>query len=775
MTKTSAPKKPSSPARKQPESNGAPRRTPSTSALRLRRTEMLLDISHKMAALDTLDEVLLALVDIVTHETKAERGSLFLNDPSSGELYSRVAQGEDIREIRMLNDTGIAGWVFTSGEGRIVHDPYADPHFNRTIDEQTGFRTRNILCAPITTVRGEVIGVVQALNKQKGRFTKDDMALLEAMTTQACIALQNTQTIERMEKKRVQELEFLDIVADVTGEINLNALLQKVMGEATRMLGAERSTLFLNDDKTQELWSSVGEGLDQVQIRLPNHLGIAGSVYTSGQTVNIPHAYADLRFNPSFDKKTGFFTRSILCVPVVNKAGRVIGVTQCLNKRGGPFTGEDEQRLKAFTAQVSIGLENAKLFSDVQNMKNYNESMLQSMSNGVVTLDEDGRIVTCNAAGVAIFKAEDSAAIISKPADEFFSAPNDWVIEKIHKVDKTQISDITVDGELTFGGEKISVNLTVLPLISTDKNKLGAMIMIEDISAEKRMKSTMSRYMDPGVADQLLGQGENLLGGTATTATVLFSDIRSFTTITEELGAQGTVQLLNEYFTIMVDCISHEGGMLDKFIGDAIMAAFGIPIAHGDDEDRAVRAAIAMIVKLHEWNEVRIARGQRPIDHGIGLNTDTVVSGSIGSPKRMDYTIIGDGVNLAARLESACKQYSANLLISEFTFARLKGTYRIRDIDDVVVKGKTKPVRVYEVLDHHSEDTFPNAMELINHFKEGRTQYHKGNWDKAVKSFEQCLTINPRDGLSQTYIERCRHLKKDAPKDWRGIWVMSSK
>src|SRR3546814_13567140 len=127
--------------------------------------------------------------------------------------------------------------------------------------------------------------------------------------------------------------------------------------------------------------------------------------------------------------------------------------------------------------------------------------------------------------------------------------------------------------------------------------------MIEDISSEKRMKSTMSRYMDPGLADQLLKGGEDILGGKNTTATVLFSDIRGFTTLTEELGPQGTVSLLNEYFTIMVDCIQREEGMLDKFIGDAIMAAFGMPIPLGADEDRSVRAAVAILSALAVWTK----------------------------------------------------------------------------------------------------------------------------------------------------------------------------
>ena len=174
--------------------------------------------------------------------------------------------------------------------------------------------------------------------------------------------------------------------------------------------------------------------------------------------------------------------------------------------------------------------------------------------------------------------------------------------------------------------------------------------MIEDISSEKRMKSTMSRYMDPGIADQLLEEGSDIMGGLDTTATLLFSDLRSFTNITESLGAQGTVKLLNEYFEIMVECITEQGGMLDKFIGDAIMAAFGLPISHDDDEDRGVKAGINMIERLWNWNDQREKEGKPPLDMGLGLNTDKIVAGNIGSQKRMDYTMIGDGVNLAARL-----------------------------------------------------------------------------------------------------------------------------
>jgi len=234
------------------------------------------------------------------------------------------------------------------------------------------------------------------------------------------------------------------------------------------MTDAERSTLFLNDDKTGELYSRIGEGLATTEIRFPNNVGIAGAVFQSGETINIPHAYADLRFNPSVDRKTGFFTRSILCTPVANKSGKIIGVTQVLNKRGGPFTKEDEMRLKAFTAQVAIGLENAKLFDDVQNMKNYSEGMLESMSNGVITLNEDGKIITCNSAGMRIMKVLPSE-ILNRKVEEFFSGVNAWVLEKIERVGKEQVQEVLMDADLAFGEAKLSVNLTILPLISIEK------------------------------------------------------------------------------------------------------------------------------------------------------------------------------------------------------------------------------------------------------------------------------------------------------------------
>jgi adenylate cyclase len=744
---------------------------------RLKDVRVLLNVATRISATESLEEVLEALVEMTSVAIECDRVTFFLHDQGSGELYSRIAQGIGRREIRLLDSEGIAGVAFRTGESIIVADAYADPRFNPKADQETRYLTKTVLCVPLRTPKGDIIGVAQALNKVEGSFTSRDRALLEGIAAQSVPALKSSQTVERMQKARAQELAFLDIVADITSQLDLDQLLQRVMAEATRILGAERSTLFLHDEKTGELFSRIAMGASVNEIRFPKQAGIAGAVFTTGKTVNIPHAYADLRFNPAFDRQTGFFTRSILCTPVINKQGKIIGVTQVLNKSGGAFSSEDESRLKAFTAQVSIALENAKLFDDVQKIKNYNESMLESMSNGVITLDESDTIVTCNTAGARMLKQAFSE-IIGRTAHQFFGERNAWIIERIEKVRSEKVANLAMDVELRFDEHAISVNLTILPLATGDGKQLGTLLMIEDISAEKRVKATMARYMDPTIAARMLDDRSetSILGGASTRATILFSDIRDFTTLTEELGAQGTVAFLNEYFALMVECIAREAGMLDKFIGDAIMAAFGLPISHDDDEDRAVRAAIAMLRECRRWSSERSKRGQRPVEMGVGLNTDMVVSGNIGSAKRMDYTIIGDGVNLASRLESACKIYSAQILLSEHTYARLRGIYRLRNIDQVVVKGKTEPVSVYEVLDHHTEETFPNIMDVVNYFNEAMQHYRGARFEKAIVQFTKALEYNPNDKLSALYIARCQHLSERPPgSNWNGVWVMAQK
>ncbi|MFH1724509.1 MAG: GAF domain-containing protein [Elusimicrobiota bacterium] len=742
----------------------------------LDRISALVEVNNKVSDTLSLDVLLPRLMEIVTVALHSDRSTLFLNDPDSRELFSRVAQGDSVGEIRFPNRAGVAGSVFTSGEAVVIPDAYKDPRFNQEVDKKTGYRTRNILCTPLKR-KGRVIGVTQVLNKREGDFDEDDLTLLEALTSQAASALENARLYEKVDKARKEEAQLLEVSSAIASELNLDTLLTKIITVTTQMLDADRSTLFVFDKKADQLWSRVAQGLESKEIRIPSSAGIAGSCFTSGETINIPEAYEDSRFNPAVDNKTGYRTRTILCMPVINKEGEKLGVIQALNRRGGPFGPADEKRLKAFTAQAAIALENAQLFEDVTNERNYNESILKSLSNGVITLDVERALIKVNDAALKILKWRREDVVGRSAAEVFSDESNHWVLESFEKVVKSGKVDITMDAEVKLaGGERVSANLTVVPLIDINDEAIGYMLIIEDVTSEKRMKSTMARYMTKEIADRLMEGGEEALGGNAQVASVLFSDIRSFTTISEELGARKTVSMLNDYFTDMIDVIFHHNGILDKYIGDAIMAIFGAPFQTENDADNAVGAANEMIRALRKLNALRALKDYQEIKIGVGVSTGELVAGNIGSPKRMDYTVIGDTVNLAARLEGATKYYGVQVLLSEFTIESLKAATPCRELDLIRVKGKTKPVSVFEALGHHSADSFPRMTQTLAAFERGLKHYRRRDWRQAFSGFQAALDANPNDGPSRLYLERCRHYRESPPDaSWDGVWVMKTK
>lgn len=573
-----------------------------------------------------------------------------------------------------------------------------------------------------------------------------------------------------------EEQRILAISHDLAGELQLDLLIARIMRETTDLLNAERSTLFLHDPRTDELYSIFAEGDAITEIRLPCTRGIAGTVFTSGRSENITDPYADPRFDQSVDRKTGFRTRSILCQPIVNKHGGRIGVTQVLNKKGaGCFSEKDEARLRAFSAQIAVSLENAKLFDDVLSMKNYNESILESTSNGFITLDAEQRIVTANTAALDLLGVKESLA--GKSAEDVFAGPNQWVIEKLERSQLAGETQLAVDAEIVRSTDvPASVNLSAAPLIDANEARIGSMLVMEDITSEKRVRSTMARYMSKEVADQLLQAGEDVLGGRDQTVSVLFSDVRGFTTIAEAIGARETVTMLNEYFTEMVDVILEAGGILDKYIGDAMMALFGAPFAGPTDADNALTAANRMLMCLADLNARRGRDGKPPLSVGIGVSTGDVIVGNIGSSKRMEYTVIGDNVNLASRLEGANKFYGTRILISEFTRATLTKEFLTREVDLIRVKGKDDPVAVFESLDH-CRDSLGSALdEMLGAYGAGLAAYRARRWGDAERAFTDACRAVPDDGPSAMYIERCRQFAKAPPPDaWDGVWSLTAK
>jgi adenylate cyclase len=227
----------------------------------------------------------------------------------------------------------------------------------------------------------------------------------------------------------------------------------------------------------------------------------------------------------------------------------------------------------------------------------------------------------------------------------------------------------------------------------------------------------------------------------------------------------------------MVDVVFHHGGILDKFIGDAIMAVFGAPFARPDvDPINAVSTALDMQAQLAAYNGERRARGQRPIDIGIGISTGEVVCGNIGSQKRMDYTAIGDGVNLASRLEGATKQYGARILISEFTRDRVGSRFVMRELDRIRVKGKQHPVRVYEVLARQGEGLAAETARALQAHERAMGLYRDRAWPDALRAFEEAQAAAPSDAVFDLYAKRCRYFLEHPPgHDWDGVWDLKEK
>ena len=294
---------------------------------------------------------------------------------------------------------------------------------------------------------------------------------------------------------------------------------------------------------------------------------------------------------------------------------------------------------------------------------------------------------------------------------------------------------------------------------------------------KRKVAKLFGRYVSKDVYAQLMANpGSASLGGQRRDMSVLFSDIRGFTTLSEAGTPESVVHTLNEYFTQMVRVVFEHKGTLDKFVGDMVMALFGAPVDDPEHADHAIGAAIDMIKELGILNDRWGQEGRVLLDIGVGINSGDMVAGNIGSESIMAYTVIGDNVNLGSRLESLCKSYGAHIIISESTAKQTRHGWKLRELDLVVVKGKTEPVAIFEVLDYHTAESFPNIDEAIGVYGRALAHYRAQEWDQAVAAFRECQRLSPPDKLPAIYIDRCEYWRAHPPDaGWSGVWVMKSK
>ena len=276
----------------------------------------------------------------------------------------------------------------------------------------------------------------------------------------------------------------------------------------------------------------------------------------------------------------------------------------------------------------------------------------------------------------------------------------------------------------------------------------------------------------PDVIDEVFKNPEKMLVGKDEVLAVLFSDIRSFTSISEKMRPDELVTVLNSYFKVMVDIIMARNGVVDKYIGDAIMAFFGAPVRRQDDGLQSVMAGIEMIDALKGWNADQEKKGKPPFHIGVGIHYGVVTVGNMGMEKKMNYTVIGDTVNLASRLEGLTKYYHQTLIISESLHPKVKDAMSTRLLDTVAVKGKKKGVRIYTASTAPSSEE-KDAWELHN---AAMDEYYKRNFSRASSLFRDVHHILPGDEVSHMLMQRSQDfVKNPPPPSWDGVHEMTTK
>jgi adenylate cyclase len=792
-------------------------------------------VNQTLSMLDSqgFDAILQEMLQSITLKTGellgADRTTIFLLDEEKHELWSIVAAGEGDKslEIRIPADKGIAGEVATFRSViNIPYDFYSDPRsvFAKEQDKRTGYRTYSMLALPLLNEEGQLVAVVQLLNKLKNGsdcdtpfadridirgFTTNDEQLFQEFALSIRLILESSRSFYVATQKQRAAAALMKAIKSLSqSSLDLEDTLKRVMDEAKELMNADRSTLWLIDCETGQLWTKITQDNGSTkELRIPIGKGFAGKVAVSGKPLNIPFDLYDLPDSETaknMDQQNGYRTCSLLCMPVFNADQELIGVTQLVNKKKkgdfpsynpefwptapecfqASFDKNDEEFMEAFNIQAGVALQNAKLFAQVKQQEQMQRDILRSLSNGVISTDKSGYIIAANESAKRLLGLNEEDRLegqlinnVIKIKEGDFSK---WCQQALTIADSKNAQQYYPDRTLIHGEEENSINLSINTIADASDQGLpcGALVVMDDISDEKRLKSTMYRYMTQELAEELLKLDDAKLGGDRKEVSILFSDIRGYTTLTENLEAEEVVSMLNEYFESMVEAVFKHKGTLDKYIGDAIMAVFGSPLPLDEHAWMAVKTSLEMRYRLQEFNHRRHTENKPRINIGIGINSDTVISGNIGSSKRMEFTAIGDGVNLGSRLESVSKHYGSDIIISDNTYKPCEHMIWARELDYIRVKGRNEPVAIYELLGLRTEPISGEKLELVERYHKGRYYYINRDFKIAEQMFSQVLDIDPHDQAATLHLRRCRHWLDKPPSDddWDdGVWTFKDK
>jgi len=609
------------------------------------------------------------------------------------------------------------------------------------------------LQATINQAREHLSHLEQDLNTSGGRRSRPPQsgpALVQQTGERLQVLHQDLEQLQQEITNLEQERQRLDSLYGVSqvinSTLNLEMLLNLVMDMIIQVTRAERGFLMLlNENPPDSPTEDLAAALEVRVARNMDRETIAGSDFSrsiitqvaqGGQPILTTDAQVDPRFRTQASV-ISFSLRSILCVPLLVK-DQITGVVYVDNRiKSGLFSQQDLDLLAAFANQAAIALENARLFESVQQkvveittMKTHMENIFASVASGVVTTDVANRITTFNRAAETIFALPASQAL-GQPYQEVLRASEDPELPAlVAEVWQGAPGYIPHELEVDVPGRgRASLRLLLSGLRDANSDIVGTTIVVDDLTVRRlleaerrreeqekhRIKELFQRYVAPTVVNRLLSDPSQVaLGGERREVTVLFADIRGYTALAEQMPPEELVALLNEYLALMTEAVFEHEGTLDKFMGDAVMAFFNAPEPQPDHALRAVLTAQAMQSALAKHRqqhtpELRkrlstlmgralLAKRQRhprepAVSYGIGISTGEAVVGNIGGAQVMNYTVIGDAVNVAQRLQAGAD--AGQVLLSESTYTRVRDRVTATSLGPVTVKGRSEPVHVY--------------------------------------------------------------------------------
>lgn len=510
------------------------------------------------------------------------------------------------------------------------------------------------------------------------------------------------------------ELEtLLDITNDLNSFEEIPVLLQEILVKSCAVLNASSGLILIEDDNSNVL--NIGADFN-IDISALN-----GIIFNKNKGVikEINQSRKTLCFKISQDNYF-YGTNCVYCLiaPLLDKqklAGAIVLFDKESRKGISPFIDSDSNMLSAIASQAGIAYNNIKLIENIKEAKAFNENVMQSIATGVFTTNLMGEINHVNRTAVSILNF-DKEYIIGNHYGYIFES-NEQILELISKCEQESITVSESQVQLQFDDKTTTVNISVSPLLNDFNQPLGTVVALEDLSNINKLKSTFKKYVSNQIVDQLL-ENEDLLslGGQEQDATILFSDIRGFTSLSENMTPNEVVETLNDYFNQMIEIIFKYNGILDKIIGDELMVIYGVPKSNIQDSENAVLTAIEMQEKLIAFNQDRCINLKKPIKVGIGVNSGSVISGNIGSTDQMDFTVIGDSVNLASRLCSSAE--AGQIIISDAVWNKIKHlqTFKSKKLSPIKVKGKAKVISIKEILYNGYEFDYQDAFNKVEAF-----------------------------------------------------------